>query len=640
LRQLILWLGYSPAVKLVRLGHSDRKLKSAQCSGESASSPRTSGERPLNLRGTPRVRRLHWPRRGHDASPTPSQRQPLLGLRAGLLAVLILGAFAPVEKRLRVREHQRWREGAWAVGFNVNDAGCIDDRGAGSRMVAQNISMPEAEAVAELPPAPRWHVERVDLEASRRRDSDVRELCMRRTAELTTFVGREKEVASILKLLAEGARLLVLTGAPGVGKTRLARRIAEVYAGPVAICDAVEVASIEELASRIDATIAAFSYSGISMSDGGPLLVIDDCDPLATLAGPAIEKWCTRAPALRFLVTSRESLAISSEQLYEVPPLPAVVADEGGPTCEAALLFLARARLRYPEYEPTAADARAIDRVVSAVDGNPLAIELAAGRLGVLSIAELAERLPREIDLLATKARNVPPRQRSMRDAIASSWNALAPWEKDALSQCASFVATFSIEDAAATVDLKRHTGAPNLMEVIEALHDKSLIRSVEGTTGSGCRRFAVYSSIRIVALEHRHDPLAIGPAGKQSLNAEPAAVAALVVAPDASSFTAPGGISNALNRKRSLRRVLLLLVERRLAAPGDTTSTDQLLRAGWPGERMTRRAGVNRVYVAIAALRAAGLRGVLVRVGQGYALRTDVPLVIDPDQAKGAATS
>src|SRR4051794_29536344 len=227
--------------------------------------------------------------------------------------------------------------------------------------------------------------------------------------ELTSFVGREREIADVEKLLAEH-RLLTLTGPGGSGKTRLALAVA-----PRVARDFEDGGWLVELASLSDPDLvsqAVASVLGVKESPGTKLadslvqyletrnllLVPDNCEHLLGACASLADSLLRRCPNLRILATSREALGVVGEALFAVPPLslpdphhPA--AAEGLPCYEASRLFVERARTVRPDFSLTEDNAMTIARICYRLDGIPLAIELAAARVRVLSVEQISERL-------------------------------------------------------------------------------------------------------------------------------------------------------------------------------------------------------------------------------------------------------
>lgn len=299
--------------------------------------------------------------------------------------------------------------------------------------------------------------------------------------EPDAFVGRSAELRALAYRLDSGARLLTLLGTGGTGKTRLARRYARAWLGEwpggVAFCDLSEARSVEGI------FYAVASALGVPLGKDDPvvqlghaiagrgrcLVILDNFEQLAAHADSTVTRWVQRAADATFVVTSREVLHVPGEQVFNVEPL--LIDTEG------VELFIARARARWSGFEVDASSRVAVRELVGLLDGLPLAIELAAARVPVLSPLQILERLNDRFALLA-RARGAAARQTTLRAAIDWSWNLLVPWEQAALAQCSVFEGGFTLEAAEAVLDLASTGGAPTVLDVVQALIDKSLLRT------------------------------------------------------------------------------------------------------------------------------------------------------------------
>jgi predicted ATPase len=303
-----------------------------------------------------------------------------------------------------------------------------------------------------------------------------REEAARLTAPLTTLVGREPEIAAVAALLREPTvRLVTLTGPGGVGKTRLALAVAGELAGEFADGVAfVELAAVRDPALVGEAIVQAL---GIRRTDDQPaqatltallrdhelLLVLDNFEHVVT-AGPQLTELLWAGPRLKALVTSRSLLHVSGEQAAAVPPLALP---------EAARLFAERARAMRADFALTADAAPAVAEICARLDGLPLAIELAAARGGVFSPAALLARLEQRLPLLTAGPRDLPARQRTMRDAIAWSHELLTAFEQAVFRRLAVFVGGFAVEVAEAVC------AEADVAAIVESLASQSLLRAV-----------------------------------------------------------------------------------------------------------------------------------------------------------------
>jgi predicted ATPase len=228
--------------------------------------------------------------------------------------------------------------------------------------------------------------------------------------------------------------------------------------------------------------------------------VLDNFEQVVEWAPETVGAWMRRAPEAVFLVTSRRPLGLEGERLLPLSPLGLPREGQDPEESEAAQLFLERARAARPGL---ALDEEAMEDlrvVLQALDGLPLALELAAARMRVLSVTQIRERLGERFRLLAGSRRDHSDRQATLRGAIDWSWELLTEWEKSALVQCSQFRGGFGLEDAEAVLDLSPWPDAPWAMDAVEALVDHSLLRLVEeDETGS---RLDMLLSIREYAAE------------------------------------------------------------------------------------------------------------------------------------------
>ena len=327
------------------------------------------------------------------------------------------------------------------------------------------------------------------------------------------FVGRERELATVSGMLASlQSRLVTLTGPPGIGKTRLAVACAAAYAersGHAPLF--VDLASVRdpalvmvELAQALDVEArGGTDLTGqLAAALGGAehLVILDNCEHLLA-AATDVGRVLAACPRLRVLATSRERLRLSAEQEFPVPPLampePAEVADLD---CLAAnpsvALLLDRARRTNPAFDLTSANASVLASACVRLEGLPLAIELAAARLKVLTPAELVSRLNTRMDLLAGSARDVPPRQRALRSAIAWSYDLLDAGERAVFRRLSVFAGGWTLADAASVCGMP----ASRVLPVVESLLEKSLIRRLPDA--EGIADFAMLESLREFAAE------------------------------------------------------------------------------------------------------------------------------------------
>jgi predicted ATPase len=308
-------------------------------------------------------------------------------------------------------------------------------------------------------------------------------------AELTSFVGRNAEIAEVERLLKR-ARLVTLTGTGGSGKTRLAIRVASRLLGSFTdgVCF-VDLSSIEDPAV-VASTLA--KALGVPEQGGRPvleavkdhlrnreaLIVFDNFEQVVDAAS-AVEELLMAAPRTKAIVTSRVPISIRGEQEFEVPPLappdPAVVDLAALQDVEAVRLLVDRARAVLPDFRVDKQNASTVAAITARLDGLPLAIELAATRIKVLTPQQILERLADRFALLTSSSRLLPERQRTLRGAIEWSYELLDVAERRLFARLAIFTGGWTLASAAAVCD-PAGIGL-DVLEGVSALVDKSLVR-------------------------------------------------------------------------------------------------------------------------------------------------------------------
>jgi predicted ATPase/transcriptional regulator with XRE-family HTH domain len=351
-------------------------------------------------------------------------------------------------------------------------------------------------------------------------------------ARLTSLVGREEEIRRVRVCLLEGPRLITLVGPGGIGKTRLSLEVGSGLVG--AFRDGVYFVALAPLrdAGLVASTIA--QALGVREAGSQPLmetlksylrnrevlLILDNFEHLAE-AGPLLTELLTWAPRLRIMVTSRTMLHLYGEQQFVVPPLQ-MPDDEYLPSedhlgdYEAVRLFVERARLVNPGFELGGhpEQARVVAQICSRLDGLPLAIELAAARINMISPSIMLGRLESRLELLTGGPLDLPPRQQTLRNAIEWSYNLLNSGEQRLFTRLAVFVGGWTAEAAEQILDFgswileaeARQTQNPkskiqNLLDGLESLISKSLLQRYEGAAGEA--RFGMLETIHEYAREH-----------------------------------------------------------------------------------------------------------------------------------------
>jgi predicted ATPase/class 3 adenylate cyclase len=439
----------------------------------------------------------------------------------------------PPENAIRVRMGMHTGEGTVGgdsyVGLDVHRAARIAAAGHGSQVL---VSSATAELVREgLPDVLRLR----DLSAHRLKDLARPERIYQLTveglpadfppirsletptnlpAQRTSFVGRERQVARVKELL-RGPGLLTLTGPGGSGKTRLALQAAaellDEYRDGVFL---VELASITDprlvpstiadaIGARAEGVRPALDTLKDHVRDREMLLVLDNFEQVSEGA-PVTADLLTASPRMRILVTSREPLHVTGEQELAVPPLDLPASGEAPSPedltrYEAVALFVQRARAVDPAFQLTEANAGAVAELCLRLDGLPLAIELAASRIKLLSPRAILERMERPLDLLTGGPVDLPARQRTLREAIAWSYDLLDEIERELFRRLSVFAGGWTLETAQAVAnpytELRREA-----LEVLGSLVDQSL--ALRMPTSTETVRFRMLETIREFGLE------------------------------------------------------------------------------------------------------------------------------------------
>jgi predicted ATPase/DNA-binding CsgD family transcriptional regulator len=342
------------------------------------------------------------------------------------------------------------------------------------------------------------------------------EPCWKVPTSFTSLVGREQDVAAICILLARPeVRLLTLLGVGGIGKTRLAIQVASqlrerfvagvCFVGLATIRDpslvisaiAHELGLQEGRAQPLEETVTTW------LRDKHFLLLLDNFEQVVS-AAPLLEDLLSACPGLVILVTSREVLRLSAEQLFPVPPLavPDLIhrsEQEELAQYGAVALFLERARAIRPAFHLTPGNARPIAEICTRLDGLPLAIELAAARMNLLSPQALLARLSHRLQVLTGGVRDAPARQQTLRNTLQWSYDLLTAQEQRLFRRLCVFVGGCTLEAVEACCSALGDAAEP-VVDRVASLIDKSLMQQSEQQGGEP--RFAMLEMVHEYGLE------------------------------------------------------------------------------------------------------------------------------------------
>jgi non-specific serine/threonine protein kinase len=314
---------------------------------------------------------------------------------------------------------------------------------------------------------------------------------------LTSFVGRRREVTEAKRVLS-ASRLVTLTGPGGVGKTRLALKLAadvrRTFGDGVWLVELDQLRDSALVAHTVAESLGLRGQSGRPpmaaleefLAERRPLLVLDNCEHLVGTVAALADTLLRSCPHLRILATSREPLGIGGEATLPVPSLS--VPDPRRPSsaqksshCEAMTLFAERAASVVPGFSITEDNRLAVAEICHRLDGLPLAIELAAVRLRALSAQEIAHRLGDRYRLLTRGPRGVPTRQQTLRSCIQWSYDLCTPPEQRLWARLAVFAGGVDL-DAAEGVCAGNDLAAEDVLDLVASLVDKSILVPEQGT--------------------------------------------------------------------------------------------------------------------------------------------------------------
>jgi predicted ATPase/class 3 adenylate cyclase len=330
----------------------------------------------------------------------------------------------------------------------------------------------------------------------------------------TSFVGREQDIADVIELL-ERHRLLTLVGSGGVGKTRLAVHVGgellDRYPDGVWFVDLAPISDPELVSSVTGQALGMSQQQGQRVDEAIALwlkrkkllIVFDNCEHVLEPVAQLAESILAAAPDVRILATSRQALNIAGESAHQLPSLP-LPADIERLTADEALqygaivLFVDRARAANTRFALTDDTASIVAEICRRLDGIPLAIELAAARIKVLSIPNLAQRLNERFKILTGGSRTALPRQKTLGALIDWSYDLLTPQEQLLFTRVGIFAGGFSL-DAATAVCSGEDLDEIEILDLLASLIDKSLLAA---DTSGEHERYSLLESTRAYALE------------------------------------------------------------------------------------------------------------------------------------------
>jgi predicted ATPase/DNA-binding SARP family transcriptional activator/DNA-binding CsgD family transcriptional regulator len=326
----------------------------------------------------------------------------------------------------------------------------------------------------------------------------------------TSFIGREQEVDEVKRALAM-SRLLTLTGAAGSGKTRLAleagRELIGSYPDGVWFVELAALSNPELVHRAVAATLGVYEQPDRSptatlvhaLRTKKSLLILDNCEHLIDRVACGVDTLLSTCPRLRIMTTSREALGIAGEARLVVPSLslpdsrrPPTV--ENLAKSESVRLFLERARCHHPRLVLTPRNVGAVADICRGLEGNPLAIELAAARVGVLSVGQISTKIKDPLKLLTMGDCTAPPRQQTMRQALGWSYDLLNAAEARLFDRVSVFEGGWTLE-AAEEVGVGDGIAEDDVLDLLCALVNKSLV--VTEANGDGAVRFRMPDLVR-----------------------------------------------------------------------------------------------------------------------------------------------
>ncbi len=336
-----------------------------------------------------------------------------------------------------------------------------------------------------------WQVVSAELQQDFPSLSTINSIPNNLPIQMTSFVGREQEIAEVKQSLTK-TRLVTLTGSGGTGKTRLSLQVATEILDRFK--DGVWFIELAPITDPILVPNAVASILGVREEPGRPLMntlmdwfsdrelliILDNCEHLLDACAQFADSVLRGSPRTRILASSREALGIAGETAYRVPSLPIPnpkeqLSLEQLQECESVRLFIERATQTLPTFKVTNATSPTVTQICHRLDGIPLAIELAAARVKVLSVEQIAERLDDRFRLLTGGSRTALPRQQTLRALIDWSYQLLSEQERLLFRRLAVFVGGWTLE-AAEAVCSGDGIESVDILDLLTHLVDKSLV--------------------------------------------------------------------------------------------------------------------------------------------------------------------
>ena len=335
-----------------------------------------------------------------------------------------------------------------------------------------------------------------------------------RPEEASSFVGRAAEVQELRELL-QNARAVTLCGPGGIGKSRLALRlladVAAGYPGGAWFAELADLHQPEHVVTQVAAAVGVDEEPGRDLLDTvadslrhrSAILVLDNCEHLIDACASACQRLLAASPGLQVIVTSREPLRIAAEAVWQVPPLavPSPASTESAAELadyDSVRLFSERAAAAAPGFRLGPGNIRTVAAICRAVDGLPLAVELAAAWVRALSVDQIAARLDRRLALLTSTNRAVPARQQTLRATLDWSYDLLSRREQ-VLFRRLSALAGWTLEMAEQVCASEEITPA-DVLDLLSALADKSLVELEPETLGES--RYRMLETVREYAAD------------------------------------------------------------------------------------------------------------------------------------------